>query len=833
MEKAKILIVEDEVIVALDLEGKLKKLGYTVCAIASTGREAVDKAASNYPDLVLMDISLKGNISGIEAAREIFACFNIPIIYLTANADDSTFEKAKTTRPLGYLLKPFKERELKYTIEITFSRYKAERKLKEQEQWLATVLKSIGDAVITSNASGAVTFMNPVAEALTGWKRPDAIGKDTMEVFHLVDEETRILMQDFVVQVLQTDLVVPPKQTILIAKNGKEIQIDVMLSSVKDNFGNITGAVLVFRDITERQRTEEALRKAHDELEMRVQERTAKLKEANRVLEQEIASRKQVEAELLKAKESAQVASRAKSEFLTNMSHEIRTPMNGVIGMTELLLDTELKPQQRDFLETIRSSGDALLTIINDILDFSKIEAGKLKLESHPFDLPTCVESALDLLASQAVAKNLGLGYLMDPQIPSAFIGDVMRVRQILVNLLGNAVKFTDAGEVVVLVTAQKRAEKTGESYEIQFAVKDTGIGIPPDRMDQLFKPFSQVDTSKTRRYGGTGLGLAICKRLSEIMGGRIWVESSVGKGSTFYFTLVLSAEKSAVIEQVPLSNLAGKRLLVVDDNATTRQILTLQAAFWRMQIRTAESSLQALEWFAEGEQFDIALLNMQLLNVDCLDLAARIHSLPGCEKLPLVLLRSVGVAIPAELEQTTDFVAFVNQPLKRSALHNTFVGILSKQMFCVCPTRSSQFDLLLAEQLPLRILLVEDVSLNQKVALKVLQRLGYQADVASNGLEALTALHRQSYDVVFMDVQMPEMDGLEATRCICQQWLPESRPWIVATTAYAMQGDREECLSAGMNDYISKPIRAEALVQALKRYRHERELRVSGRQCY
>ncbi len=540
-----------------------------------------------------------------------------------------------------------------------------------------------------------------------------------------------------------------------------------------------------------------------------------------------------VEEELITARELAEEATRAKSEFLANMSHEIRTPLNGVIGMTALLQDTSLTLEQRDCVQTIRSSGEVLLSLINDILDFSKIEAGKLDLECQAFDLRTCVEESLDLVAGKAFEKELNLIYHITPNTPHILIGDITRLRQVIVNLLSNAIKFTSVGEVRVQVSSQL-LDADNQYYEILLAIKDTGIGIPTERMHRLFQSFSQVDSSTTRKYGGTGLGLTISKRLSELMGGRIWVESEEGLGSTFYFTIRAHAEPLypyAYLWQTS-EHFNNKSILICSANTSTLAALHQQMQCWGMSVQTCALPTHALTHLRKPDaHYDLVLFD---LVGSVATWEAQFKTIcQQATQIPTIFFLPPQYCARFPLENSLHH--YLTKPLKVAKLfellryivntHHNETGLVTKTSYRTPPLEAPVASAAVkpsTETLPdqpMRILLAEDNAVNQKVALLMLKRLGHTADIVANGQQVLDALRTTTYDIVLMDVQMPELDGLLATQRIRAMTELATQPHIIAMTANAMEGDRETCLAAGMDDYLSKPIRREELEAKLEAY--------------
>jgi len=651
---------------------------------------------------------------------------------------------------------------------------RAEERLHSSERRLRMHVEQTQMAVIETDNAAIITAWNPAATLIFGYQAHEAIGKNVVKLLVAATHQAKVdALFDQLLHI--PGVILNTNQNI--TKDGRIITCEWYNTPLMDENNRVIGKAAMALDITKRL---------------------------------------QYEAELRQAKEQAEESTRAKSEFLARMSHEIRTPMNGVIGMTSLLLETELEAEQRDFVETIRSSGDSLLTIINEILDFSKIESGKMALETQPFNLYQGVEDALDLLAPQAAAKRLELAYLIEDRVPTQLIGDVARLRQVLVNLLANAIKFTENGEIYVHIDAEPLPDA---GVELQFTVKDTGIGIPNDKIYTLFQSFSQIDDSMTRRFGGTGLGLAISKRLCELMGGMMWVHSIVGLGSTFYFTIQVGvATAPNPIAADAITPLIGRRVLVVDDNATNRRILQHYTSRWQMSATEAVDGQTALQLLRSGQQFDIALLDMQMPGMDGIALATEIRKLYSAQVLPLIMLTSLTSSAVRQQLNHLQFAGFLHKPIKPGDLHGLLVNHFQQAIAAKATTKPALIDTTLGQNHPLTILLAEDNVVNQKVILRILSRLGYRADAVANGLEAVEAVRRQPYDVVLMDVHMPEMDGLEATQLILQEHTSSRQPCVIAMTAAAMPADRARCIAAGMQDFLAKPIQLPELVTILQR---------------
>ena len=671
MSKTRILIVEDENIVAADIRDRLEHLGYDVVAHVTTGEGAVEKAGELHPDLVLMDIKLKGDMDGVEAAALISQERSIPVVYMTAYADETTLNRAKITGPFGYILKPFDERELYSTIEMATYRHKMERRVKDNERWLGTILKSIGDAVVATDIEGKVTYINPLAERFLGVLKEEADGRDLGDIFSVSDEDGQPL-ENPVLQAIERASDVSMSDASLTHVQGYGLPIEYTASPIMDDKGSISGSVLVFRDISRRKRYEEDLRAA-----------------------------------ML----SSMAANRAKSEFLANMSHEIRTPMNGILGMTELLMGTRLDKEQRDTVNIVRQSADLLMGLLNDVLDISKIEAGRMELENASFGMRSLIEDLRQNMLPQARAKGLEFHCSVSEDTPDMLNGDPRRLMQVLLNLLDNAIKFTERGSVALDVNltegkAGMHADK--DSVSIHFRVTDTGIGIDGDKLESVFHSFTQADGSTTRQYGGRGLGLAISSQIVRLMNGELVVESSTGAGSTFSFMAEFGPEHS------------------------------------------------------EGEKG------------------------PGH-----------GLAVAAEPSV--------------SASSSSSAGSAG--------SAGSAIDEKSGEAKGLKILLAEDNAINQLFTSKSLEKFGHTVTCVNNGVDVLKEIEKDRFDVLLMDIQMPKMDGFEATRHIREHDGNRFDPDIpiVALTAYAMSDDRAKCLGSGMDWYLSKPFSASSLMEAVE----------------
>ena len=693
------------------------------------------------------------------------------------------------------------------------------------EQRYRSLVTASSQIVWLGDAECRVTQDLPEWRRATGQSFEQAAGYGWMDAIHPDDRERAT---DLWRWALETKTVYESEHRLRMADDTYRVFANRCVPVLEPD-GRVREWIGTSTDVTERKSAEGVVKRAQEDLEARVKERTAQLTETNRILHQQVIERKQIEAELAEARDDALNSAKLKSQFLANMSHEIRTPMNGVIGMTSLLLDTHLDDEQREFIETIRASGDSLLAIINDILDFSKIEAGKLDFEELDLDLQATVEGAIELLAEKAAHKGLDLACHVLEDVPRQLRGDPGRVRQVLVNLIGNAIKFTPSGRVLIHVA---KVQESANDVQLCLQVSDTGIGLSEEGQRGLFQAFVQADGSTTRKFGGTGLGLAISKQLVELMGGEIGVESTPGEGSTFWFTVRLAKQPILLADEeaggdAP-ADFSGARTLVVGSSGTG-EVLREQLASWGMNVHAltdGEEALRALQTAAaEGRPFHFVLSDVQLPGMDGPVLAQTLKNDAELAAAQVIILLAPGQKATFSSGGHSDISACLHKPVRRSQLRDTFRTLLTTDTTRPVAAAKKQSQAIAPTPRPLkgkgvRVLIAEDNQVNQKVVIKQLQKIGYKADAVANGAEALEAATTVSYDVILMDCQMPDMDGFAATREIRRrEGIAGLHTPIIALTANALEGDRDRCLAAGMDDYLSKPVKIESLRATLEKW--------------
>jgi two-component system, sensor histidine kinase and response regulator len=665
------------------------------------------------------------------------------------------------------------ERTRELSTEIA-ERKQAERELEERESFLDSLIKNTPVGIVATDAGDLARLCNASFERMFGYREPEIVGQTLANLIATPDLRAEVDTNRNNLRIGKTTRAITKRKR----RDGSLLDVEAFAVPLGPR-EKPTGGLIIYLDITERKQAEEAL---------------------------------------LSAKEAAEAANRAKSEFLANMSHEIRTPMNGIMGMTELVLDTNLDPEQRNYLNLAKVSADSLLSLINDILDYSKIEAGKLEIEAIDFNLGDTMKT----LSLRAHQKGLELAFEIDPSVPDALIGDPGRLRQVIINLVGNGIKFTEHGEVVVYVRVQSH---TQDRIELHFTVADTGIGIPAEKQSTIFEAFNQADGSMTRKYGGTGLGLTISSRLIALMGGKIWVESQIGKGSQFHFTAQFGLQQEAARKIVPTNpeRLRDMRVLVVDDNLTNRQILAKILESWRMHPTLVDSGAQAVISLAEAESlgrtFPLILLDAQMPGMDGFALAETIKRNPRWSSCTIMMLSSAGQRGDALRCRDLGIAAYFTKPVRKEELFDAILAALATRADTERPRTLVTRHSVRENRGRLTILLVEDNAVNQLVALRLLEKHGHHVTVAANGRKALEAVAKKMFDVILMDIQMPEMDGWEATSQIREDEKKTGKHIpIVAMTAHAMKGDEERCRAAGMDHYLTKPLRTKDLFALLEK---------------